>query len=70
MLHMIYDFFSFKLNKGMKAGDRMREILNFRSKYRSRVDQDSRSLGLIEAQKERTMRAKVAHLYGCNKLKF
>ena len=47
----------------MKAGDRIREIKIFRPKSKSRVDQDSRSLGLIEARKERTMRAKVAHLY-------
>ena len=65
MLHKFFFmiFFSFKLNKGMKAGDRMREIKHIRSKSRSGVDQDSRSLGLIEARKERTMCAKMAHLY-------
>ena len=47
----------------MKAGDGMREIYNFRSKSRSRVDQDSVSLGLIEAWKGRNMHTKVAHLY-------
>ena len=57
----------------MKAGDRVREIQNFRSKSRSRVDQDSRSLELIEARRERTVHAKEAHLYEFfkfNKLKF
>ena len=46
----------------------MREVQNFRSKSRSRVDQDSRSLELIEARKERAMRAKLARSHECSNL--
>ena len=43
----------------------MREIQIFRYKSRPRVDQDRRSLGLIEALKERTMHVKEARLHEC-----